>query len=156
MLDLETPLTMVYRRDLTVAATDITSTPGAIGEGGISLSLDTDQVNIVEGQWVTLDADGNATLVTTATRLAFPVYAGGERLDVNGLGTVTGIFGKHIGTTDQFDTSTGTTYAVGDDLTVASGVLTPAGGGDPVVAVVDEVLAATNAFPNGRIKYISV
>jgi hypothetical protein len=153
MLELETPLTMIYRRDLAVAAADITGSSGALDDNGLSLSLDTQQVNIAEGQWVTLDADGNATLVTTATRLAFCVYAAGERLDVNGLGQVTGLYGKYIATTDQFDVSTGTTYAAGDELTVANGVLTPAAGADPVIAVVEEFIAATTAYPNGRVKF---
>jgi len=156
MLKLETPVTMIYRRDMEVAAADISSIAGAVGEDDNSLSLDTQQVNIAQGQWVTKDADGKATLVTTKTPLAFCVFAAGERLDVNGLGQVTGLYGKYIGITDQVDRSTGVTYAAGDKLTVENGLLTPATGSDPVVAVVDEVIAATNVYTDGLIKFITV
>ena len=156
-LELITPSTMVFRRGLTVADADITTTSGATNRAGNALSLSDSVVDIVEGQWVTLDADGNATLVTTPTRLAYCTWAGGERLDVNTLTSVTAVHGMYIAKTDQFRTDTGDVYAPGTDLTVENGLLRPAAAGEPVLAVAEGAAsAATTAYPNGQLTFSTI
>ena len=157
MLQLITSVALVFRRPLEVADADITAVAGASDQAGNSLSLDQNVVDIATGQWVTLDANGRATLVTTPTRLAYCVHAGGERLDVNVLTQVEALHGMYIADTDQFRNDTGDTYAAGTDLTVENGVLRPAASGEPVLAVAEGAPSApTTAYPNGLLRFSTI
>jgi len=157
MLRLLSETRLAWRRPLDVADDDITTNEASTSQSEQSLALPSQTVDIVEGQWVTLDAAGKATLVTVPTRLAFPTFAAGERLDVNGLGQVCGLFGMFVAETDQFRLDTGDTYAAGTDLTVENGLLRPAAAGEPIVAVAEGPLsAATTAHPNGLLRFASL
>jgi hypothetical protein len=157
MLQVISPIAKVWRRPMPVSDADISTNTGAANDAGQALSLDEQTVDIVEGQWVTKDANGLATLVTTPTPLAFCVYAGGVRRDVNLIGQVDGLVGDYVARTDQYDASTGTSYAPGDQLTVENGILREAAGAEPVVAIVDEAPSdPTDEYPNGLLQFVTV
>lgn len=115
-----TPLTMVWRRMLTPADSLLSAitTQAGIALGERTISLD-------EGQWVTLDASGNAVVADSAsggaaTGLAWPVWSGGDRLDPKG--GVTVLHGRSwVAHTSYFD-ETGT-YAVGTLLQIGTGTV---------------------------------
>ena len=154
MLRLLSKTDLVYRRALDVADTDVTAVDTGSSQSEDSLSLPGVVVDIVEGQWVTLDADGRATLVVAPSRLAWATWAAGERLDVNIRQQVCGVFGMYVAETDQFRNDTGDVYAVGTDLTAENGILRPAGVGEPINAVAEGPLsAATTQHPNGLLRY---
>ena len=147
-----TPIHLVWRREIDVADADITTTSSATNGDGDALALDTNTVDIVAGQWVTLDTSGKATLATSPTLLAYIVDAGGDRLDVNVLTQVAVLHGVYIARTDQFRSDTGDVYAPGTTLTVEDGILRPASGSEAVVAVAEGAPSAvTSAFPNGEL-----
>lgn len=113
----ETPLTMIYRRNL---QPDDTLKSAAAIQGGISLGNRT--INLFEGQWVTINASGLAVVATAAnspTGLAYPAFTGGERLDPEGGLTV--ILGSWVATTNFFDK--GGTFSAGTLLMVGAGTV---------------------------------
>jgi len=164
MLRLITPLTLVWRREFQVDAADLvaaTSTSTQQSDSSPALGLST--VDITEGQWITptgIFTTGReqkpvATLVgATPPDIAFAVYAGGDRFDVTVIQGVTALFGNYVAETDQFNTATGVIYAVGDKLTVADGVLTPASAGDTVFGIVESPLfGVSTRFANGLLRF---
>lgn len=162
----EVPLTMIHRRNVT--PDDSIKTAAGIS-GGIALG--TQSINVFEGQWVTLNASGNAIIATealTATGLAYPVFSGGDRLDPDGGLTV--LWGKWICTTSFFDKlgvyAVGTPLKVGSGTvningvdTVVQGCLTPAtlpADAAKVVALVEQGPFAVNSdTPDGVLRIIS-
>lgn len=117
------PLTMIYRRMLTPDDTLLS----AIGlQAGIALAERT--VSLEEGQWVTLNSSGNAIVADSgsgggATGLAWPVWSGGDRLDMKG--GIAVLHGPFVADTSYFDD--GGTYAAGTLLQVATGTKTVQG-----------------------------
>jgi hypothetical protein len=109
-----TPLTMIWRRQVTPADALLSA---VTTQAGIALAERT--VAVAEGQWVSLDSSGNAVIADSAlgggsTGLAWPVFSGGDRLDMKGGLTV--LHGKWVAHTSFFDQAG--TYAVGTLLKV--------------------------------------
>lgn len=109
-----TPLTMIWRRQITPADALLSA---VTTQAGIALAERT--VSVAEGQWVTMDASGNAVIADSAagpgaTGLAWPVFSGGDRLDMKGGLTV--LHGKWVAHTSFFDQAG--VYAVGTLLKV--------------------------------------
>jgi hypothetical protein len=111
-----TPLTMVWRRMLEPADALLS----AVGvQGGIALAERT--INILEGQWVTLDSSGKAILAPNAAVGAIgPVWSGGDRLDPKG--GITTIQGAWVADTSFFATE-GAPYLVGTLLQIGTGTV---------------------------------
>ncbi len=118
-----TPLTMIWRRMLQPADTLLS----AVGlQAGIALAERS--CSVIEGQWLTLDTDGNAVVGDSgsggaATGLAWPLFGDGGRFDVKGGLTV--LHGPFVCQTSYFDD--GGTYNVGTLLQVATGTKTVQG-----------------------------
>jgi hypothetical protein len=109
-----TPLTMIWRRPIAPADALLSA---ITTQAGIALAERT--VSVAEGQWVTMDASGNAVIADSvlgagATGLAWPVFTGGDRLDMKGGLTV--LHGKWVAHTSFFDQAG--VYAVGTLLKV--------------------------------------
>jgi len=146
----DTSVVTFYRRSLAPADSEISN------EGlNPAPALDTKEIDIDEGQWVTLDAAGKAVKVGgTATRLAFAVWVG-RRSDAGAALQITAIFGVYIASTSVFNPSpAGGAYVAGDLLTAKSARLDRAATGEPIVAVAEgPVFGATTEFPDGFLKY---
>lgn len=142
----DTSVVTFYRRSLTPADSEII--PSGVNSPP---ALDTDAVDIDEGQWVTLDTDGKAVKVgATATANAFVVWVG-RRTDAGAARQITVIFGTYIAKTTEFKAAT---YAAGDYLTAKNARLEIALSGEPVVGIAEGPLAgATTEFPNGFLPY---
>lgn len=118
-----TPLTMIWRRMLTPDDTLLS----AVGlQAGIALAERT--VSLEEGQWVTLNSSGNAIVADSgsgggATGLAWPVFSGGDRLDMKG--GITVLHGSWVADTSYFDDNGA--YSAGTLLQVATGTKTVQG-----------------------------
>lgn len=150
--DLLVPINQVYRRSIKVAASLI----GAGTEGDLDLSLAPDTVDIVEGDWVTLDASQLAIKADETAAFAWPVWTDGGRYDVRALGAVTVVTGQHWAQTANFTVAGLTT--VGQALTLDAGAdagkLLLATTGDVVFAHLERIPHSTStAFPNGYIDY---
>lgn len=152
-----TPLTMVYRRQVTPADALFSAVST---QAGVALAEQT--LSLKEGQWVMLDSSGNAIVATDATTAAIgPVWSGGDRLDPKG--GVTVLHGPWIAMTTYFNDAG--SYAVGTFLQIGTasvqgvaaqtGALTPitlAAFGDifKVVAVVEKApFGLSPEAPNG-------
>jgi hypothetical protein len=114
-----TPLTMIWRRQLTPADALLSA---ITTQAGSALAERT--VNVLEGQWLTLDASGNAVIADAASGggaqgLAWPCWSGGSRMDLKGGLTV--LHGSYVADTSFFD-STGS-YAVGTMLQIGTGTV---------------------------------
>lgn len=110
-----TPLTMIWRRNFDVDDT----LKSALGvQAGMALADQT--INVIEGQWVTLAA-GKAVIPVGdfATKLAWPAFAGGDRLDPKG--GITVIHGAFVADTTFFDRAG--VYTVGQPLKVGTGTV---------------------------------
>ena len=104
-----TPLTMIWRRMLTPADSLLSA---VTTQAGIALAERT--IAVAEGQWVTLDAAGNAVVANSdtpggSTGLAWPVFSGGDRFDPKG--GITVLHGQWVADTSFFDD--GAVYAPG-------------------------------------------
>lgn len=110
-----TPLTMVWRRMLEPADALLS----AVGvQAGIALAERT--INVLEGQWVTLDSSGKAILAPDAAVGAIgPVWSGGDRLDPKG--GITVLHGAWVADTSFFDQLGA--YAVGTLLQIGTGTV---------------------------------
>lgn len=116
-----TPLTMVWRRMLEPADALLS----AVGvQAGIALAERT--INVLEGQWVTLDTAGKAILAPNAAVGAIgPVWSGGDRLDPKG--GITVLHGAWVADTSFFATE-GAPYVVGTLLQIGTGTVQGVGG----------------------------
>ncbi len=100
------------------------------------------------GTWVTIDADGKfASIDTTASGLAFPIWSEGNRdgspgftPDVEATGKLTVLYGKFRAVTDQVSDTDYAGLNVGDPVVIKSGVISAASAGEPVVAYVSAKL----------------
>lgn len=151
----DTSVVTVYRRSLTPADVLISNDPQ-----NPFPSLANKQVNVDEGEWVTLDAAGKAVKLGAspgaAGLLAFAVWVG-KRSDAGAALQITVIFGAYIAKTSVFDFASGP-YAAGDLLTAklvaGASQLTKAASGDPVVAICEgPASGVTTDFPNGFLPY---
>ena len=122
-----TPLDRLWRRDAPAAAGALSP----LADDGISVTLN--QVDLEEGDWVTIDADGEADLVgATSSPAAFIVFRGGtDRRDTRFTEAVTLLLGTYEAFSKKFDV--GGTYVNGTALTAKNGQLEEAGSGDFVV-----------------------
>lgn len=130
-----TPLTMIWRRMLTPADSLLSA---LATQAGIALAERT--IAVQEGQWVTLDASGNAIVAASdagpgVTGMAWPVFSGGDRFDPKG--GITVLHGKWVADTSFFDQAG--VYAAGTLLQVCAaagvtvqGVASQAGALTPV------------------------
>ena len=110
-----TPLTMIWRRQLTPADALLSA---VTTQAGIALAEQT--ISIDEGQWVTLDSLGNAIVAPNSTTLpAWPAFSGGDRFDPKG--GITVLHGKWVVDTSYFDQDG--VYAVGTFLQIGTGTV---------------------------------
>ena len=143
----DTSVVTFYRRSLIPADSEL------IPAGVNSLpALDTDVVDIDEGQWVTMDTDGKAVKVGgTATANAFVVWVG-RRTDAGAARQVTVIFGTYIAKTTEFNSAQ--SFVPGTLLTAKNARLEKAATGEPIVGIAEgPPLGATTEFPNGFLPY---
>lgn len=142
----DTSVVTFYRRSLIPADSELI--PAGVNSPP---ALDTDEVDIDEGQWVTMDASGKAVKVgASAVANAFVVWVG-RRTDAGAARQVTVIFGTYIAKTTEFKVDT---YAADDLLTAKNARLEKALSGEPIVGIAEGPLAgATTQFPNGFLPY---
>ncbi len=143
----DTSVVTFYRRSLTPADSEII--PAGVNSPP---ALDSDAVDIDEGQWVTLDTDGKAVKVgATATANAFVVWVG-RRTDAGAARQLTVIFGTYIAKTTEFKSTD--TYEPGTYLVAKNARLEKALTGEPVVGIAEGAPAgATVEYPNGYLPY---
>ena len=107
-----TPLTMIWRRQLTPSNTLLSA---VTTQAGIALAETT--VAVVEGQWVTLDSSGNAIIAPNAAIAPLgPVFSDGSRFDLKG--GITILHGPWVAQTSYFDQ--GGSYSVGTLLEIGT------------------------------------
>lgn len=154
----DTSVVTIYRRSLTPADAIIQD-----ANENPSPALDTKEITVEEGEWVTLDAAGKAIRLPAspgaAGLLAFPVWVS-DRRDAGAALQLTVIHGVHIAKTTEFDAAD-LPFAAGDRLTakLVSGksVLKRAATGDAVVAIAEgNAAGATSEFPNGFLPYTTM
>ena len=147
----DTSVVTFYRRSIQPADSEISD---AVGNPFPSQALK--QVNIEEGEWVTLDSAGKALKVgATATRLAFATWVG-KRTDAGAALQITVVFGAYVAKTSVFDVAAGP-YVAGDLLTAKLAKLTKAATGEPIVAICEGAAAgATTEFPDGFLPYNTI
>jgi hypothetical protein len=134
-----TPLTMIWRRMFTPADALLSA---VTTQAGSALAERTIAVN--EGQWVTLDASGNAIVAPNGTTLpAWPVWSGGQRLDPKG--GITVLHGAWVADTSYF-VDTGT-YGVGTPLIIATGSVQGVGAQTGALEDTTVTADATTLFP---------
>lgn len=152
-LVLDTSILSFYRRSLKPA-------DALISDAGTNPApaLDLKAINLVEGDWVSLNDAGEAVAITSVKRLAYPVWVGG-RTDSAAAGKITVIAGPHSGKTSRFDATPtgGGAYAAGELLTVRNGVLDRCASGEPINAICEgEVTDVSTDFPDGFLPYTTV
>lgn len=142
----------IYRREFTVASSLLI----AGTEQDFEDALTPQQVDLEEGDWITLDSNDEAIKTpATGPGLAFVVWGAGTRYDLRSTGQVTVIAGPYVAATTKFNATnvTGAT-GIGAALAAKSGVLDLAVSGDVVVARLERGPHKTNTeFPNGFIRY---
>lgn len=119
---------------------------------------------IVEGEWFTQNASGEAIRTTGPIQLAFVTFAGTDRPDSTGtqsdpilgtgtpveisLGGVTGIRGDYRADVSNAGFDDGQSYSQDDPLmTDSNGLLTPQTSTNPIVAFVEKPVTADNRLP---------
>jgi hypothetical protein len=148
-------LGMVWRRSYKVASS--LRLTGQTDLGDPSISLVPDKVDIKEGDWVTVDANGDLVKVTTPTRFAFPVYTDGARFDVRAGARVTVLYGIYSARTAAIISPAPVVAAAGVPLVAALGVLRVALAGEPVNAVSERpILPGDSQFPDGFVEFTTL
>jgi len=137
--EVTSPLSMIFRKAIPIKAAEV----------------------IKQGQWFTLDANGEAVLTGgTPPTFAYLAFVDSERPDVKGtlpdgnevsLGGMAGVLGSLEGYTNNVGYDDGQSYAQGDRLTVKSGKLTPAASGEPVYGYVKQAIG-----PDGLLHFTGV
>lgn len=134
-----TPLTMIWRRMFNPADALLSAVTTQAGS-----ALAERNINVAEGQWVTLDATGNAIIAPNATNLpAWPTWSGGQRLDPKG--GITVLHGAWVADTSYFVDNG--TYVVGTFLQIntgsVQGVAAQTGALEDVTITADATILAT-------------
>jgi hypothetical protein len=150
VLSIQHAIGLVWKRDFPVAAALKTA---ADDLGDPDISLVPDKVNILEGDWITLNASHEAVKAVAPSLLSFVVYTGGERFDVRAGGRVTVLWGHYVARTAQIEPAI--VVAAGTLLTVSvNSKLRVAVAGEPVVGIAERPkLAGTTQFPDGLVEY---
>lgn len=125
----------------------------------------TSGATLVNGDWVQKQADGTVNKVgsTTTNRAGLVIVGNGDSASAANAGEAVVLWGNFIAQVSNYDNTQ--TYVPGSALTVKNGVLTlataanmsatPPSLGDPVIAFVLDVVAASG-FPNPQTAHLTV
>ncbi len=148
-------LGMVWRRSFKAAASLLLTGQSDLGDPAISLVPD--KVDLQEGDWATVDANGDLVKVTAPTRFAFPVFTDGNRFDVRAGAQVTVLFGIYTARTAGIVSPAPVVAGAGVPLVAENGVLRVAVATEPVNAVSEKaILPGDSQFPDGFVEFTTL
>lgn len=121
VVNLLTPLTMVWRRDVPVDSSSFISADTS--KGALEFSTDTTGAHaILEGEWVILDASsGEASIDDAGGNMGYMVWAGTDRQDIASSGGITILCGSYIAEVSEENFDDGGTYNYGTPLYIGTG-----------------------------------